>query len=176
MAPLPPESTARYFVDYATCGEEHTMEIRATAVVSPATFGTILNNYLLNIQALIFPLTVNIVRFAATGSTISNPVTTGMEGQVRGAGTPTVDNVPIALNFVGRSGGGRRVRLMTFGYKGAVSAYRLTSAEDANISDAVDTLNTTANCFLAIDNTKPVWYAYANVLSNAYWQRRVRAG
>jgi hypothetical protein len=87
----------------------------------------------------------------------------------------TVDSVPVALNFIGRSPGGRRVRLELFSYGGGLSTYRLTSAESTPVLNAIAILNGTAGTFQAIDGLDPVWYPYANVLVNAYWQRAVRA-
>jgi hypothetical protein len=120
-------------------------------------------------------LTVNTVRFAAAGSNVSNPVTTGFEGTSYGSGAGTVDSVPAFVNFIGRSSGGRRVRLAVFGYKNAFSTFRLHSTEDTHIADCITDLNGLANGALAIDGIKPTWYPYANVGFSAYWIRAVRA-
>lgn len=175
MAPLPHNNTALYFVDYTTVGLQHTMEVRANANTSPGVFGTIMQGFLTQLNTLVFAATVSGVRFQAIGQNVSNPVVTGMEGFTFGSDAGTVDSAPIALNFVGRSPGGRRVRLMVFSYKAAFSTYRLTIAENNGIGAAVTILNGEANTFLAIDGQAPVWYPYANVLVNAYWQRAVRA-
>lgn len=175
MAPLPPESTARYYADYSTVGKNHTLVVRATAALSPASFGTLIDSFWTALGSLVFTTTLNTVRFSASGSNVSNPVTCGFEGTVYGAAAGTVDSAPVALNFIGRSTSGRRVRGMVFSYSGAFSTYRLTSAEDAAIANTVAVMNGATNAFLAIDGTSPIWYPYANVLVNAYWQRAVRA-
>lgn len=174
MAPLPHNNTGIFFVDYIVTGVEHTVEVRASPVVSPASFGPLMNTFFTSISTLLFSLTVLGVRFQAAGSNVANPVVTSIDGAVYGTGGGTGDDVPKALNFIGRSTAGRRVRLMVFGYNGSVSAYRLTPAENTNIGTAVDHLNTTSGCFLSIDGLEPIWYPYANVLFNAYWQRQVR--
>lgn len=175
MAPLPHNNTPIYFVDYSVGGETHTMEVRAAAPVSPSTFGTNMNAFLDAIDALFNQITILGVRFQAAGTNFSNPVVTGIEGNVYGSGAGTDDQVPIALNFVGRSSGGRRVRLMVFGFKFGLSGYRLSSVESPEVASGVALLNSTPNMFLAIDGVDPVWYPYANSLVNAYWQRKVRA-
>jgi len=176
MTPLPHNNTAIYYVDYSTVFREHTLEVRANAATSPSLFGSLMDGFFSSIATILYPLTVNTVRFQAIGTNVSNPVITGIEGNLYGTGVPTTDNVPIALNFVGRSTGGRRVRLMVFGFSGGFSGYRLTTGESNPILVATTVLNGEANAFLAIDGVAPVWYPYANVLANAYWQRQVRAG
>lgn len=175
MAPLPPESTARYFMDYQTVLTNHTMEIRATGVHSPAALGTFMGTFLTTLTPLLLTLTVQGFRFAALGSNVSNPVLTGIEGNVYGTGVASSDSVPYCLNFVGRSPLGRRVRAMLFGYKAAISTFRLTGAESAPIATATAQLNGSTTLFQAIDGGDPVWKEYANIMYNAYWQRAVRA-
>lgn len=174
MAPLPHNNTAIFYVDYTVINVQHTFELRATGGLSPASLGTFLNTFLGHLSADILSLTVNLVRFAAAGSNVSNPVTTGIEGTVYGSGAGTPDSVPAFLNFIGRSTGGRRVRLAVFGYKTNFSNFRLLNSEDTHVADAVGDLNGLANGALAIDGIKPVWYPYANVGFSAYWIRQVR--
>lgn len=175
MTPLPHNNTTLYFVDYSGVGQNHTAEVRTSVGLSPLQFGTAFGSFLTSLGSTVFLGTVNQVRLQAKNANVSFPVITGIEGTSFGAGAGTVDSVPVAVNFVGRSPGGRRVRLMMFSYSGPFSTFRLTTAESAAIANCVTTLNTTANCFFAIDELKPVWYSYANVLVNAYWQRNVRA-
>lgn len=175
MAPLPHDNTAIYYVDYSTVAQNHTLEVRANGGLSPAAFATWFDIFIAHLAADLFTWTLNVVRWSAAGSTVSSPVTTGLEGNVYGSGAGTVDSVPAFVNFVGRSSGGRRVRLAVFGYKNAFSTFRLTTAEDTHIGDAVTDLNSVSNGALAIDGLKPVWYPYANVGFSAYWIRNVRA-
>jgi hypothetical protein len=176
MAPLPPNNTPTYFLDYTTSLQEHTMEVRAAASVSPATFSSIMDSFLTQLASELSQITIVGGRFRAAGTTFSSPVVLTITGNSYGVGGQTQDSLPIALNFVGRSPGGRRVRLMVFGYKGTFSAYRVNTSESTAVTNAVSTLNNTVNCFQAIDGLDPVWYPYANVLVNAYWQRKTRAG
>lgn len=175
MAPLPPQNTARYFLDYTTTGRNHTMEVRAIGAHSPAAFGSVMNGILLATTSLYNLITVSTVRFAVNGSVVSNPVTSGIEGNTYGSGAGTADDAPRAINFVGRSPAGRRVRLMIFGYKGGISTWRVTTAESVPIQNALATINGDANFFAAIDGIKAIWKPYVNVMYNAYWTRKVRA-
>jgi hypothetical protein len=175
MAPLPPESTARYFMDYQVLLTNHTMEIRATGVHSPAALGTFMGTLLTTLAPLVYTITVQGFRFATLGSTVSNPVVTGIEGNTYGTGVSSSDSVPLCMNFVGRSPLGRRVRAMLFGYKSSISTYRLTGAESAPIATATSQLNGSTTLFQAIDGGDPVWKEYVNIMYNAYWQRAVRA-
>jgi hypothetical protein len=175
MAPLPHNNTAIYFVDYLTGSVQHTMEWRYNGVFSPASFGTLLDDFLSEVSALTCALTVVRVRSQANGANVSFPVTTGQEGATFGSGTAVPDQIAASLNFVGRSSGGRRVRLSVFGYDNAVGDFRLTTTDSTVIDNAVTILTAASGVALAIDGVKPTWYPYANVSVNAYWQRQLRA-
>lgn len=174
MAPLPPESTARYFFDYTSVFEDHTFVVRHNGIISPASAGASVATFLGALASIFFPITITTVRSAASGSTISFPVTTGIEGTSYGSGIATSNDAPRELNFIGRSSGGRRVRLGLFGYKDAISDYRVTTGESTPVNNAVNHLNASVGLFLAIDGVEPTWYPYANMLYNAYWQRAIR--
>ena len=174
MAPLPPNSTAQFFVDYSAATRNHTFGVRVNGLESPSAFGTHLHSFLLAVSPEFYPITINAVRFQAAGTNFSSPVVTGEEGTIFGTGTPTVDQAPFALNFRGRTSGGRRSGLEPFGYKGITSSWRITDAENVNVAAGLAVVIAQANAWLGIDGLKPVWYPYANVVHNAYWQRKVR--
>jgi hypothetical protein len=123
---------------------------------------------------MLFQTTFTRLRWAASGSTVSNPVICGFEGTAYGSGAPSVDDYPRYLDFVGRSAGGRRVRFSLLSVNAALSGFRLTTSESAVIAAAHALIAAPAQAFLAIDGTDPVWYPYANTGFNAYWQRNVR--
>jgi hypothetical protein len=175
MAALPTENTARFFVDYATDSQNHTLVCRSNGIVSPAAFGANLDTLLTALTSLFNLITINTIRFAAQGSTFSFPVISGVEGNTYGTGSVGSDNAPRQMNFIGRSSGGKRCRVGIFGYKGAISSWRLTDAESAPVGNAINHLNASVGLWLAIDGIEPVWYPYANTLFNAYWTRNVRA-
>lgn len=174
MAPLNPNNTGRYFVDYTVGIHEHTAMVRANAALSPASFGTQINNLLTALTPVLFALTIVRIRWAASGSNVSNPVASGIEGSVYGGSAPANNDYPKFLDFVGRSTGGRRVRNTWFGYKGGLDDFRVTTAESTAIAAALPNITGGANSWLSIDGLKPVWYNYVDVGYNAYWQRAVR--
>jgi hypothetical protein len=95
-----------------------------------------------------------------------------------GSGAGTHDESAKYLDFIGRSPGGRRVRLSVFGLITAVDGsghdYRIASTDDANVAAAVIELNADAETAVAIDGEKPIWYPFVDVGENAYWRNRIR--
>lgn len=177
MAPINPNNTRRYWIDYTVGGVQHTMMFRTTGIYSPASVGTTVNALLNTISALLYLLTINSARTAAAGSDVALPVTIGIEGNTYGSGAPVVDTaLPENLTFVGRSSGGHRARFTVYGLIGVSDHFRMTPAENAAIGTMVGLLNTTDGFGLAVDGIEATWYPYANTNVNAYWQRRLRAG
>jgi len=173
MAALPPSNTERYRVNYTVGGRQHSFEVR-TNLVSPSGLGTNVTAFLTPLSTILNLLTVDNVTYAAGGSNIFNIVTTGIEGDSFGSGAGTGSAIPNFINFIGRSAGGRRVRLAVYGLKSDAQDYRFAPGESISIDDAIDALKAPANAFLSIDDVKPVWYDYANAGVNAYWQRNIR--
>jgi len=175
MAPLPPESTARYFVDYSVGGVEHTFQVRFDGVTSPSAFGDTLNALLNTIDTQLYQITINQVRFAADGSNVSNPVVSGIEGNTYGTGAPADNERADFLNFVGRTTGGRRVTMAIYGLNAVDDGFRSNAAEDPDVEAAVDILNGEEGLFLGIDGLNPVWKPYVNNAASGYWQRKLRS-
>lgn len=173
MAPLPTDNTAVYELFYTNVGRQHAMQVRV-GVISPAAFGGLMDAFFTAANTLLYPTVVDNVTFRPAGTTVSNPVITGIEGNTYGAGSPTVTNVPQYVDFVGRSGGGRRVRLAVFGVTSTGTDYRFAPGENAQVDGMIAILQAAPTAFLAIDNLKPVWKSYANAGLNSYWQRKVR--
>jgi hypothetical protein len=174
MAPLPANNTERFKVFYTAGGHQHTQEIR-TDGISPAALGTSLDAYYTALGTIIYTTTIDQVQYASSGSNIFNAVTTGIEGNTYGSGTPAVagENA-YYYDFVGRSSGGRRVRFGQFGAKGLGGDYRFVAGESAELDAALVYLDATPNTWLAIDGIPPVWKTYVNAGANAYWQRALR--
>lgn len=175
MTPLPPDSTRRYFVDYTVAGHEHTWQVRTEGGLSPLAFGGFLNDFATALGGIMLPTTINQVRTAAPGSNVSVPVVTDQEGRTYGGGSANNIDVPKFINFVGRTSGGRRVRLAVFGISLLDLSWRYTTAEESHIATCVSLLNASVGIGLGVDGIKAVWYPYANVGFNAYWQRAVRS-
>ena len=175
MAPLPSNNTAVWFLDYTVCGEGHTLQARSGDGVDASEASSDLDQFLSAITDELFELTIVRLRHRAAGSSVSLPVTWS-GGATYGSGAGVHADSAQYGDFVGRSFEGRRVRLAVFGWKGTIEGddFRVSTAEDSLIADAVALLNGTSDFFLAIDGTVPVWYGYANTGDNAYWRNRIR--
>jgi hypothetical protein len=172
MAPLPPNSTARYKFHYTTVGRSHTAELRST--VSPAVAGLLFDNIVQALNTAVHGAVMDFTEFAASGSNVFNPVTTGFEGTTWGSGAGLVRDVPKYFNFIGRSAGGRRCRLTIFGGIAEAVDYRYLAGESPLIDAAVAALVAGGPNVLAIDGLQVVWKSYVNVGWNSHWQREVR--
>lgn len=174
MAALPPSNTARFKVFYTNQDVQHSIVVRSTPV-SPATFGAQFDLFFDAINPLLPDTAIDSVEFAAQGSNIFNAVTTGIESNTYGSGI-TVE--PLAANFIsfiGRTAGGKRVRLFVFGINADTALnYRYTAGEIAAVDAAVALLPTMVGSFIGIDGLVPVWKTYANTGVNSHWQKALR--
>ena len=175
MAPLPPENTARYWVDYSVGGINHSFQVRFDGTTSPSALGSTLNAFLNTLAPLLNQIIIEGVRFAPEGTNISNPVVTGIEGNTYGVGTPAANETADFLNFVGRTAGGRRVTLAIYGILEVDDFYRLNASESTIVASAVAILNGEEGLFLGIDGLNPVWKPYVNNAASGYWQRNLRS-
>jgi len=175
MAPLPPESTRRYYFDYICDTIPHTVQMRTTETASDiGAFGEF--QALTNIIAPLFSLcSLTGIRRSDIGSNISYGVLPGSVWTF-GTGGQTDVNRPAFLSFIGRSpSSGRRVRVFFYGLVGVTQDdYRLTGVESTEVQDAVNYLNTIGGYWISISGGFAVWKAYANQGFNAYWQRKAR--
>lgn len=177
MAPIPSNNTAVLFVDYQTCGEDHTVQCRfdapstvddAMAAVA-AVWGAM--------DSLLYLCTVTGARVRANGSNITLPVA-WPEAATFGSGAGPHQASAYYVDFIGRSPGGRRVRMGFFGAQANADAiaedFRLSSTDSGVVGDAVDILNSADGTCLAVDGLQPIWYPYADIGTNAYWRNRIR--
>lgn len=175
MAPLPANSTARLFVDYTVCGEEHTALVRYKA---PNTYDDALAAFaavVAEASPLVFASTVNNVRFANILSDFTNPVPgTWPTGWGEGAGTHI--QTANMLSFRSRSLDGRKGGFILFGCKFTESGgdARINSAESADVEAVLAELASSEGSFLTINGFQPSWYQYANIGQDAYWRNKIR--
>lgn len=175
MAPLPPNTTARLFVDYTTCKHQHTIVCRYDAPNTPADAMDAVSSLWTALDTFIYLATVDGARFQEAGSDVSV--------DVAWTGDPTYgdENGPEEasawfVDYVGRSLGGRRVRVSTFGFK-LVSyehIYRVQTGDIAAVDAGQAALDAAEGAFLAIDGGEPIWKTYANIGANAYWRNKIR--
>jgi len=172
MAPLPPSSTPRYRVHYTTCGKQHTFQMRSHQ--SPTEIGILIQDFLTALDAVCFASIIDFVDFAADNSDIFNSVTTDAESFTWGTGIGSVTNVPNFMNFIGRSTGGKRVRIAVFGLDTSAVDYRFIAGENADVDNGNAVLTAAGDILRCIDDLQPVWKSYVNAGVNAYWQKAVR--
>jgi hypothetical protein len=174
MAPLPPTTTKRWFLDYSVGGVDHTLMMRSSANVTAAEAVTAISGFLAQLAPVLYEITVTGFRVAELNSNVTNPVVwTG--NATYGSGAAPENSIPNFISFIGRSAGGRRARVFVFGFKlNYPSNYRFEAGENADVDDARAQLDAYANRWLTIDTLDAVWNAYANTGVNAYWQRQIR--
>jgi hypothetical protein len=172
MAPLPPNGTPRYKVNYTITSFQHSFQVRSH--VSPSAIGTFLDAFLTALADALYGLIVQTVEFAADGSDIFLPVATGIEGNVYSVGSPTVTEVPHFYGFIGRSAAGRKWHLDVFGARTLGIDYRLNAGENADVDAAIAVLQGAGATLVGIDDAVVTVYGYANCGANAHFQRKVR--
>jgi len=174
MAPLAPETTARYKIFYTVGGRQHVQEVRSGAI-TPTDFNTALDAYYTALGTDIYSTVIDDVQFAIASSTVFNSVALDIVGDTFGSGAPAVEGEDAYFySFIGRSSGGRRVRFYQFGAKALGGDYRFPAGEDTDLDAARAVVAGTSGAWLAIDGLVPVWKTYINAGVNAYWQRKVR--
>lgn len=175
MTPLPSNNTAVLFVDYATSGEQHTMQLRYGESSTAVDAMTVLNDFLTALEPSFTTIEINGARNRAEGSTITLPL--AWTGDPSFGGPPGVHSQSAwYLDFIGRSIAGKRVRLTVFGCKQMEDAgendYRVPAS--GNVLDAIEVLRAASDVLVAIDGEEIIWYDYANIGVNAYWRNHIR--
>lgn len=183
MADFAPNYTARYRLRYSTMGKRHAMTFRK----HPG--GGSLDLFIAGVDAFLTTLlpklnadwTLLSADYAGENSDVFLPadmptLATG------GTTTPATGYRPGFISFVGRGALGSPTRLFIYGTaylpvvsSGAAGDWRITSAEDSVIANAVGDLNTIPD-HAAIDRSVPTWYPYVNCGYNGYYQRKMRQG
>lgn len=172
MAPLPPSSTARFKVLYTQLGVQHDLQVRSTQ--SPATVGVMVDDLFSALTSAIATTTIDEVQFAPSGSDIFNAVTTGIEGNTYGIGGHPASDAATFWSLIGRTPGGRRVRLYFYGMGGMGGDYRYVAGENATATALVAVVNAFGGDIIGIDGLTPVWKSYVNAGVNAHLQRSLR--
>lgn len=177
MAPLNPNNTDRLKVFYQNSQAEHIAMIRLVAQDGLAEAQTVFTAVTTALDVAYSFSEVTAVQIALEGADIFLDVPGAtLIGYTWGSDPATEESNATALTFVGRSSTGRRARFALFGYKNALSEYRLTSAESEGIEDSVAAMQGAADSFFAIDGNTPVWKTYANVKAYDHWVDVARNG
>lgn len=177
MAPIPSNNTGVLFVDYNTCGEDHTIQMRYGSGGSVTDAMTVMENFLNALDPGLNLVTIIGARERAAGGNVTFPVAwTGAATYGGSAGTR--EKTAQYIDFVGRSVGGVRLRVAMFGVGDVVDTtehdYRFSRAASAVVDDALTALEASAVAPVAADGDAVSWHQYANVGVNAYWRNRIR--
>lgn len=178
LPPLPPSSTARYFLDYSFgTGEQHTLQVRYGAPATVADVATWLTALLDGIGgALTNSWTVVGARSAAAGSNVTLPAPAPDQPDVSGTEIPAV-SYPQFVAWQGRSlSSGRKARGSLFGVTiPPDGSYRYTAGENVFLDTLVAyILVPVPGINLCIDGAPVLWYSYINAGFNAHSQRNRR--
>lgn len=177
MAPLPVSNTKRVWLEYTSEGKQHEMVGRfvvgisdADAVAAMRAIALQCANYMKTTDSF------HSARVAQSGSNLSFPVAfasvTGLN-----AGAVANGQEPNFISWVGRSTGGRRVRLTYFDpFTEPGESYRWPEGSTAPYDNVLDILRDPLMGFAAIDGQPAIWNSYYNTGTNAYWQRKQRRG
>jgi len=175
MPPTPPNTTDRYFLDYSTCGHDHTLIMRVETSIDETAASTKLDAFLGAMPSLFHQITIIGLRFQEAGTNISLPRTWSGATTYGGSGGQEYETAQF-LDFVGRGLDGTRVRVAVFGctFSEQGNNFRVTRVEQAEVGDAIDILNADLDYFQCVTGSQAVYYDYANSGQNAYWRNRIR--
>ena len=176
MAPLPQESTARFWVKYNNGVDEHEVMFRHPEESSISALKVVVAAWFDALDPIIYAITIVGARYALNGSTVSNPIVTGLASGYGTGAMPLVSG-PRELRFEGRSFDGRRASWSMYAQNiGTPDVYRFLPEANANIDATIAVLGAAASTpdICTISGESPIIYQYANVNFNSYWEEQRR--
>jgi len=177
MAITDPTNTARLFLDYNTCDEDHTAMLRYTTLGSPGNCMTILDAMLTAMVAFLYRVTIIGARVAAVGSNVTNPVTWTGDATYGGDPGPHFASAQF-VDFVGRGSDGKRVRVAFFGAQtqadGGGDDFRFQAADFPFVVTCVTALASDPGNAVTVTGLDASWKPYGNGGVNAYWRNKIR--
>lgn len=175
MAPLPPNNTMRYFLDYTVCSRSHTLEMRVADGTNAAAASTAFDDLFTALDDAIFATTIDLMRVSDNGSDFSFPVTYSGSASF-GSGTGTPADSGGYSSWIGRSIDGRRAHVTVFGSKITATGgnWRAAPGENTDLDNALGVLVAATDLWLSISGLEVVWNNYTNNGYNAYWRNHTR--
>lgn len=175
MAPLPPSGTERWKYTYQNAITTHSVQFRLTTPGNVSTADSIMNAIMTYYDDLVTESTIISLEVAAEGSDIFNVSgSSTVVGTTFGTTAANPTSNAVAATLIGRGNDGRRARISIFGWFGAVSNYRLTVAEDADLGILVDFLNDPELPLITISGSGAIWKPYIDIKSNDHWVGKAR--
>lgn len=181
MAPLPPESTARFWLDYNTGRVDHTAMVRLGTGGTEANGLSFFSQFLAALQpVLASTFLVRGARFAPAGQLFSLPVDLGALATFTGTDTSNMDvvNEPREWVWVGRGQTtGRRWEISFYGLDiPTPDTYRVSvGAGEGVLGNARDVLVEFEGVLVTIGGDAFNVYPYVNVNNNSYWETQARS-
>jgi len=174
LPPLPASNTPRYKLKYSVGGFAHTMTMRVSSGILASSASSAYASLLAAMAPTCWNITVQGLEFAELGSDVFNP--RSYDGAPSfGLGTGGAEQSIRAASLVGRTTGGRKVRVFVYGYKLEEGGNaRTTTTENGDIASVVTLMNTFTEHFLAIDGLIPTWRNYVNLDHNDHWVAQIR--
>ena len=176
LTPLPASNTKRYFISYLADTQRHAFQVRVADTVSDGAAITELQGFVTDILPQAYTGTVyDQLEVAENGSDIRN-IVAGWTSQTGTLGSSEPDNIrPYTYGFAGRSPSGRKVKGFLFGLSyNQPDTWRFVPGGGSDVETLIARLNATADFYLTIDGTKPVWYNYVNIAVNDHWVKVAR--
>ncbi len=176
LTPLPASNTKRYFVGVLADTLQHHIQIRVADSVSDASAITDLGGVFSVILPQLYSSTsFNELLVANHGSDIRNPVAGWTTLVGTGAFTQPDTERPLTFCARGRAVSGRKVRLFLWGLNIARTAnWEYVPGAGTDLATFLQDLNLSANYFLAIDGSKPVWKGDFTIDYNDHWEQEAR--
>lgn len=178
MAALPPFSTGRVWVDYATINAEHSFMLRYPEGGTPSLALDVAASFLNQASNSLHVINVRGARYAPQGSDVTLPI--AWPGELTyGSTQENPVNAPRFVSFAGRSALGRRWLLQLYGWRGTTpSNYRQFLGDDVGLENGVQELQDASaeGVICAIDGTGLNIYEYFNVNYNDHWVGEARSG
>lgn len=177
MAPLPHNNTSLIYVDYETCGENHTLQMRYAAGGSVSDAQQVVDNLFTAMSPVLQLVSIIGCRNQLIGTTVSFDVPWGFASGYGGS-VGTHEKSAYYMSFIGRTIQGRRLRFNFFGLTGPVDGtghdYRYDRSSLAVVDDVLTELELNSASCVAIDGLNASWKQYANIGVNAYWRNHIR--
>ena len=177
MAPLPENSTDRFWLDYTDGINDHSLLVRFNGEFATvnAVMGSV-QGFLEALSPELYTLTIQGARVSAQGSNISVPVP--WSGNVTyGQFAMPNELSPRQLCFLGRDGFGRRARWFVFGWDAPPpDPFRIGITPATAFDNALIAIRDgqQESIWLTIAGQVPTMYTYVDVNYNSYYEAKAR--
>lgn len=179
MAPLPPNSTPVYFVDYSFKGQSHTMAFRWPSIAGIESVRAVAGAFISALRpAMDSSWTVLGARLRSAGGTVSVPTAPPTVTGTQGSSNLTGIDFPKFVSFVGRGlPDGRRARIFVYGLVLPLdNDYRYTDPLPTSLANALAVLNLAAEegTIVSVGGGVVQWNTYVNTGFNSYYEQKQR--